>query len=426
MDPGKRRSRRELLHEVTTPARPARRTVVGAASAALLICAFAGATARVERDPAGASALAVSARGDRLPDATRPRQDASREAVVRALVGALSDRDPAVRRSAMNALRDIGDPSGIEAVRPLLDDPEPELRRVAAEVLGLREPRANLSLPPAPRPEPLTSEGLARIRAALAAEDPGLRIDAANALGNALDPRTVPDLVPRLGDPEPGARQAVAYALGNIGDAGAVPGLLGAWPDPDAGVRRAIASALGAIGDPRAVPVLIEAIDDPDDHVRRQAAESLGNVRTGGVWPPAPAAPRAPPAACAPPRPGDDESRRSLAGAARVLRSDPDALRRESAAWAIGDLADREGADTRPPDTGAPPPKDYHHSLIAAVSDPAPSVRVAAICSLGRVGDARALEWLALRAEGRQDSAVRVVARWAIDRIRARSGSAIP
>lgn len=463
MDPRKRLTRRKLVHEAVTSAEPVRRNGAVAASAVVVICAFAGATARVEPNPAAASELAVPAPDGRRPDATHLTQDVWHEAVVQALVGALSDRDPHVRRSAMNALRDIGDPSGIEAVRPLLDDPEPELRRVAAEVLGLREPRPNMPLP-APRPEPLSPEELARIRDALAAEDRGMRIDAANALGNALDPRIVPDLVPGLGDADAGVRRAAAYALGNIGSAGAVPGLLRAWPDPDGGVREAIVSALGAIGDPRAVPVLIEAAGDPDGDVRRQAAESLGKMRTDGTRPrvegvpgdpapeaggrdaaappaadtgadppaapaavdPAPAAQAPPPAPCAPAGREDGESRWTLADAARVLRIDPAAARRESASWAIGRLASPGPAVALPSDTGAPLPKDHHHSLIAAASDPATSVRVAAICSLGRVGDTRALEWLGLRAREGQDPAVREVARWAIDRIRARSGSGTP
>lgn len=110
----------------------------------------------------------------------------------------------------------------------------------------------------------------------------------------------------------------------------------------------------------------------------------------------------------------------SLTDAVTTLLRDPDTKRREHAAWSIAILAERVGGRRAGEGLvpGRPPEKDYQQALRIAVYDPARSVRLAAVCSLGRVGDSRAIEHLAARARD-TDPSLREAAVWATARIQA-------
>jgi len=54
--------------------------------------------------------------------------------------------------------------------------------------------------------------------------------------------------VKALADQSPGVREQAAWALGALGDSRALTGLLGALKDSSAGVRRQAAWAIGVIG----------------------------------------------------------------------------------------------------------------------------------------------------------------------------------
>src|SRR5215475_4684480 len=61
-------------------------------------------------------------------------------------------------------------------------------------------------------------------------------------------------LVAALKDTDPGVRRQAAAALGELRNARAVPGLMEALKDTQVDVRQHAISALGEIGDARAVP----------------------------------------------------------------------------------------------------------------------------------------------------------------------------
>ncbi|HUE97390.1 MAG TPA: M56 family metallopeptidase, partial [Longimicrobiaceae bacterium] len=322
--------------------------------------------------------------------------------VVDALVRALEDPAPEVRRSAVNSLRDIGDLSGVAALEALLDDPDDDVRLAAEAVLGLRPAPDNLVFPatsPA-RPRQATLDSLTAL---LSSPDAPFRLSAARALGNLASSRTTGALVQTLDDEDWRVREAAASALGNIGDPAAIPGLLRAWPDPDDHVRASIVSALGEIGGLAGTPPVIEALADNERHVRHSAAEALGKLGRA----------RTPPAACRD-RPDPAGTRLDLVAAITTLLENPDPTLRERATWRIGYLS------PRPEDTEGLE-KDHHHALIVGLSDPAPGVRVAAACGLAEVGDERALEYLTLRARDSEPQSLRDAASWAIHRIGARN-----
>ena len=348
--------------------------------------------------------------------------------IVGALIRALDDPAADVRRSAVNSLRDIGGARGIEALRRVLDDPDANVRQAAGAVLGLRAARPNLPLQQAGKPPPASAARLDSLAVRLKDANDRVRLAAARALGNVGDERSTLALTARLDDPQAQVRAAAAAALGNIADARATPALVRAWPDPDAHVRASIASALGAVRDMRGAHVLMAALSDAEVHVRRVAAEALGRVgRTSDAseYPqnerPAPpervqaaVSTRVPqqPAVCT----DTDVTGMELVAAIETLLRDPNAEQRHAAARALGRFTTADLAAPVPEGVKSP-----HHALEAALSDPSGPVRIAAACSLARVGDARALKMLALRTRAREAAELKQAANWAIRRIEERA-----
>jgi HEAT repeat protein len=212
--------------------------------------------------------------------------------------------------------------NAVEALLEALEDQEPEVRRGAAWALGvIRNPRAV---------EPLVS----RLRDA----DESVRSGAAWALGVIGDPRGVPALVDALRDSSPEVRRKAAWALGEIGEREAVDALVQVLEDEDLDVRRVTflvleklgwkpteeeevrrliaerewdrlagmgdvavesliealsaedgetrmkaAWALGEIGDRRALEPLLDVLEDLEPQVREKAARSLGKLRDPGA-----------------------------------------------------------------------------------------------------------------------------------------------
>ena len=293
--------------------------------------------------PENAAEAAVPGARGRAPAEPRRRIEPEADSVaLAALVAALSDGDPDVRRSAAGALRETGDEAARSALRELLDDLDPDVRRAAEMTLGLHEHvsigkgfEPTRWVPPEPRPGEVeaaiaalgdgsererreAADRLGNLRPAAAApalvaalgdEAWQVRMRAVSALANLGDPAAAPAVLPLLRDPEEQVRQRAASALGNLGDPAAVTALTGALDDPDEHVRQAAAGALGRIGDRRALPHLISALEDRDEHVRRVTAEALGDL-------------------------GDPSARAALAAATR----DPAPDVRRSAVGALGDL----------------------------------------------------------------------------------------
>lgn len=141
---------------------------------------------------------------------------------------ALGSDDPAVRSTALGALRRAGALTVADLERALAD-PDAAVRRRAAD------------------------------EAAAAALD----------VGEAL--------LPRLDDPDPFVAEAAAFALGEVDPTPphAVDALSGAaTAHEDVLVREAAAAALGSIGDPAGLPAVLAACDDVAT-VRRRAVLAL-------------------------------------------------------------------------------------------------------------------------------------------------------
>lgn len=179
------------------------------------------------------------------------------------LVGALTDKDFAVRRTALHAVASLADS---DVVRPALDTAvaEPRLRR---DFLASVHRMGSASV------QVLREE----LTEALADGDGGERRGyfCAEALGLTGDMGARPALEAALQQAQPLLQVACLEALGDLGAPSSVGAVAPHLQDSSVEVRRASAGALGRIGAPAAVGDLEPALDDPDVEVARAAAVSL-------------------------------------------------------------------------------------------------------------------------------------------------------
>ncbi|MDD2540936.1 MAG: HEAT repeat domain-containing protein [Desulfuromonadaceae bacterium] len=120
--------------------------------------------------------------------------------------------------------------SRIEAIRPLLKDPEPEVRIAAAEAI----------------------EALEKIC-------------------------SVEDILATLKTGNMGARIGAIYALGEVGGERVLSALVYCARRPEVDIRAAAAAVLGRLALPAALPVLGELLDDENPAVQGRAIEALRN-----------------------------------------------------------------------------------------------------------------------------------------------------
>lgn len=268
------------------------RTLVAMAWAALAISSAAAAAIAV-RPPQFTQSIDVSA-GLTSPDAeTRAaaacKAGRARDAgAIPALLAMLGDETPisAMRcydgnwtpalttfhhpspgEQAALALASISRPA-VDALIGALDDRAPAVRRNAAWAIG--ETRGGWTVD---RDAALTP--LIRL---LADVDATVRRAAAFGLSELKDRDAVAPLIVALGDRDAAVRGTVVFALGEIRDRRAVQTLAQiVVADGDAEVRRAAAWALGEIKDARAVDALTCALDDAP--VRAAAQHALEEIQ---------------------------------------------------------------------------------------------------------------------------------------------------
>jgi HEAT repeat protein len=118
--------------------------------------------------------------------------------------------------------------------------------------------------------EPLT--------AMLTDADPEVRIVAAGVLGDTGDPAAVEPLIAALRDGNPDVRGAAGGALFRIGDA-AVDSLIAATKDADRDVRLYAAGALKYIGNLQAIDALQELARNGDETERSVAEDAIEKIR---------------------------------------------------------------------------------------------------------------------------------------------------
>jgi RNA polymerase sigma factor (sigma-70 family) len=181
----------------------------------------------------------------------------STNAAVPAVTNALKDKDPRIRRRALETLRTI-DREGISApaVAAVISDPSPIVRRWAIEVLSSFGPKAAAAIP--------------QLLAASTKDDDAdsrrLALGALCAI-KASAKTILPALKQALKDKDPQVREQAIFILGSLGTNAeeAVPDLVAALKTTEQGKvteRVFIARALGDIGPPAkgAIQALTEAL----------------------------------------------------------------------------------------------------------------------------------------------------------------------
>ncbi len=189
------------------------------------------------------------------------------EQVSRRLSELLADPDPEVRRTAAEALGKIGHQSASTGLIAALEDRDPSVRAAAAFALG----RMNDG-----------TSGTALV-AHLADASETVRAASALALGEIrLSAAHEKQILRTLHHPNAAVRVAASRALLSLEVVSFSPQLTSALGDTDAQVRQGVAAVLGETGDARVVPSLVHLVrNDADGGVRAEAAFRLGKV--GGI-----------------------------------------------------------------------------------------------------------------------------------------------
>ena len=186
-----------------------------------------------------------------------------------ALIDALDDEDPHVRKVVAQAIESVGveDPRCVPRLIEMLDGPHSV---AAARTLARFGPQAREAVP-----------ALIRL---LDHEVVEVRWNAARTLGKIRMPAlaAVPHLIEQLKDPATPVREHAAEALGDIGPEAkaGIPALIAALGDEDTRVRRDAARALGFMGPEarQAIPQIEKLLQDPAEMVREAAATALRSI----------------------------------------------------------------------------------------------------------------------------------------------------
>jgi len=179
------------------------------------------------------------------------------------VVECLNDADPEVRALACDALARMGVTSGVEALFPLLADPN--ARVVFAATAAIQSLGSH--------------ETVALARQAAASPDARVRRAAVGILGYFGSPSVVGDILAALGDADERVRESAIHALPFLDDPRALDALFTAARSP---VERTRAAAMRALGqsshDLRVSALLMKGLADPDAWVRYYACQALGKL----------------------------------------------------------------------------------------------------------------------------------------------------
>ena len=329
-----------------------------------------------------------------------------------------------VRRDAIEALGEIGDPRAMEPLIEVLhDDFYGDIgSKVGRALKKIGEPAV----------EPVIATFLGGVTS-------DTQHAAAGALGEMGDPRAVEPLVRSLRNPEISfyneyrdlaskygfrgyrfmsdeTRRAAVLALGKLGEAAVEP-LITVLNDRSInwrGSREGAAEALGQIGGPRAIEPLIKVLGDPDTDLARSAGhalesivqknaagalEEVRDVRVSEAFIQALKDENGEARSKAASALGKIGDERAVEPLIQALKNE-DRRARSSAAWALGEIRDERAVEP----------------LIQALRDEDPYVASDVAEALGKIGDPRAVEPLT-NALGDENISLRKAAKEALDNI---------
>ncbi len=196
-----------------------------------------------------------------------PRGQIPEKASLERYLNALQSDDEEIRAAAVAALRSMGSPA-VEFLIMALSDPHNGVRIAAAEGIG----------------EIGDESGVDALILLTGDTEQDVRSAAAAALGRIGDARAIGPLIRLFGDGYTQVRSVAAAAVAAFGP-GALEPLEAALDDPVPVVRLTAARAIGLVGNPRSIPLLIRHLEDPAREVGVIAARTLGGFGNPAVEP---------------------------------------------------------------------------------------------------------------------------------------------
>lgn len=203
----------------------------------------------------------------------------------------LCDKDPQVKKSALDALLEIGDKKAAPHVLALLKDDDLLIRQKAVDCINqlgnseiipqvlelMRDNDVNIRRCAVEiitkMKDPKTGEALVK---AMKDADWWVRDLATDALAEIKGENTVKILIAMLNDSDENIRRCAVEFFNKVSDASAVEPLIGLLKDEDWWVREKAVSALGRLKDPRAIKPLAELTGD--DETKWAVPGALGQI----------------------------------------------------------------------------------------------------------------------------------------------------
>ncbi|TFH05770.1 MAG: hypothetical protein E4H06_00880 [Methanosarcina sp.] len=244
-------------------------------------------------------------------------------------IQALEDEKPEVRMVAAQLLGRLGDEQAADALLRKLADKNYRVREAAVEALGRVGGEKTVDV----------------LVEKLEAKDPNFRLHTVRALARLGDERAVDPLARRLDDKVLEVRIAAAEALGDLESRNAADALLKKLEDTQMGgtpaeLQKHVLIALGKIGDKKALDSILPRLNYPSPEIRKHAAEALGNL-------------------------GDERAVSDLVK--KLVDLSPEV--RNASAYALGKLGDKRAVEP----------------LIGMLEETDPELRITAVYSLGNL-----------------------------------------
>lgn len=182
------------------------------------------------------------------------------------LLQAINDSDWRVRKTAVDALVDIGGEEVFEGLfKALFSEDNAGARNSAAEAFVKTGPQAAASL-----------------CKRLNEPDADVRKFIVDIIGEIADKSSIPALIGMLDDPDENVRASAVEHLGKMKAVEALDRLVLIMRTEDQWLAFTAAAALGELGDKRAVPPLIEAA--ADKYLREAALDALCRISDESAW----------------------------------------------------------------------------------------------------------------------------------------------
>ncbi len=202
-----------------------------------------------------------SGRTELVREAAFGAGEARCEEAIPALTELLHSHNVGIQEAAETALRQIGGPTTVKAVLPLLRSDEAPVRNVAMDIL-----------------RSVGGQDFQSLVSILHDDDPDIRIFAADILGSTGNTLAVAPLCDSLlKDPEVNVRYQAAVSLGDLGIHDGARCLNKALDD-DEWVKFAVIESLAKIKDDTSVGALVKALDRSSDLVASMIIDSLGEM----------------------------------------------------------------------------------------------------------------------------------------------------